>query len=784
MRWNNIRTRLLILWGITLIVISVAIISISAFSSFQSAVSSARQQVLTSAFTVEREIRDQMLAGLEAARKLSQTLYIQVAPETKVKFTRSQVNAMIRQIIEHTPQIIGSGTMWEPNAFDNRDAEFAGLPMHDNTGRFMPYWFRNKNGIVVGEVLHDYEDSQWWNLPRNSLKESTTEPYWYKIGDENVLMMTFSIPVVHEGRFYGIATADILLNFIQKLVDNLHVFNGKATLAIISSGGKLLAANHHPEFWNTDVNEVYPQFAELLPWSRREGIVTTESEESLTIVSPIHFDGSDAAWYAAFNVPKAVIFSLPRKVLLQQILGGVICIFIGLAILSILIGQHTTPIRQAAAMAHKIREGDLSQRLNIKRKDEIGQLGKALDEMTAALQKRTVELAESRLNLAVTLDSIGDAVITTDIQGHVTRMNPVAETITGWGLTEAIGHPLSEVLDLIHFTSRESLGNHAQKVLSADKSIEIPNPTILRSKTGEEFLIADSGAPIRSESGETIGVVLVFRDVTEETAVQEQLRQRQKLDAIGELAGGVAHDFNNMLGGIMGSCELLRKRITDDEKAERYLSLIFEASKRSAELANKLLAFSRRQAPGSTPIDIHTVISDTVALLEKTIDKRIEISVEPAAEASMIVGDCSQLQSVFLNLGINASHAMPDGGTLSFKSSLTELSTAYCKSSIFDIVPGSYIEIEVRDSGSGIAPENLSKIFDPFFTTKEQGKGTGLGLAAAYGTVKQHKGAITVYSESGRGTRFHLLFPLTKSFNPAPQQRRSCTGQRRYAACR
>lgn len=377
--------------------------------------------------------------------------------------------------------------------------------------------------------------------------------------------------------------------------------------------------------------------------------------------------------------------------------------------------------------------------------------------------KRAEEaLRRSEENLRVTLDSIGDAVIATDTDGRIVRMNPVAELLTGWSAGDAAGRPLAEVFRIVNAASRAEVENPVAMVLASGKIVGLANHTVLIAKNGREYQIADSGAPIRSQTGVTIGVVLVFRDVTEEYALQEQLRQSQKLDAIGQLAGGVAHDFNNMLGGIMGGAELLKLRLPDDEKCTEYFDIIMKSAERAADMSGKLLAFARRQASGSTPVDVHRAVEDAVAILKNTIDKRIEIELDLTAEASAVIGNGSHLQSVFLNLGINAAHAMPSGGRLSFRSKVAELSTAYCAASTFDLTPGKYVEIEVRDTGCGIRPEDLPRIFEPFFTTKETGKGTGLGLAAVYGTVKQHRGAITAYSESGKGACFRLVFPLTE----------------------
>lgn len=257
------------------------------------------------------------------------------------------------------------------------------------------------------------------------------------------------------------------------------------------------------------------------------------------------------------------------------------------------------------------------------------------------------------------------------------------------------------------------------------------------------------------------GAVIRIDDVTREQQLEEQLNHSRKLEAVGTLAGGIAHDFNNMLGGILGATELLAFHLPDNPKAKKLHQTILDATTRAADLTSKLLTFSRHNPQASTIVDVHEIINDTVVLLENTIDRRIILEIDLGADASAIVGDTSQLQNIFLNLGINASQSMPDGGTLSICTQKSEIDASYCNTSTFDVRPGCYLDIEVRDTGCGIPQEYQSKIFDPFFTTKSQGLGTGLGLAAVYGSVQQHKGAIQVNSEPDLGTTFRILLPLT-----------------------
>jgi PAS domain S-box-containing protein len=369
-------------------------------------------------------------------------------------------------------------------------------------------------------------------------------------------------------------------------------------------------------------------------------------------------------------------------------------------------------------------------------------------------------LRENEENLRVTLASIGDAVIATDTAGRVTRMNPVAETLTGRSATEAKGKPLDAVFSIVDARTREPAENPVRQVLSEDRIVGLADHTLLLSGNGAEYRIADSGAPIRDDAGRTLGVVIVFRDITEEHAIQEELHQSRKMDAVGQLAGGVAHDFNNMLGGIMGAAEMLKLKLRDRPEPERFLDMIVSSVQRASDLTAKLLAFARKQPVGSTPVDVHVAVRETLSLLENTIDRRIRLESRLEADESVVIGDLSQIQNAFLNLGINASQAMPDGGSLVFATRRLDLSPADCKTGAFDLSPGPFIEIEVRDTGRGIPAKDLPRIFEPFFTTKPQGEGTGLGLAAVFGTVRRHEGAVTVYSEESRGTVFRVWLPI------------------------
>jgi signal transduction histidine kinase/CheY-like chemotaxis protein len=263
-------------------------------------------------------------------------------------------------------------------------------------------------------------------------------------------------------------------------------------------------------------------------------------------------------------------------------------------------------------------------------------------------------------------------------------------------------------------------------------------------------------------NGFAVDITTQKQGIAERERLQEQLHHSQKMDTIGKLAGGVAHDFNNMLSGIVGATELLQLGGNSNEEIATYLDLIMTACGKASDLTSKLLTFARKARITFAPINLEHLLKDTIALLTRTIDKRIAISFENFAALTTAIGDATMLENLLLNMGVNASHAMPNGGTLKFTLRARELEEEYCAVCPFDITPGTFLEIEVRDSGCGMSVEVQKRIFEPFFTTKEQGKGTGLGLAAAYGTIQDHHGAINVYSEVNVGTVFHVYLPLSK----------------------
>lgn len=258
-------------------------------------------------------------------------------------------------------------------------------------------------------------------------------------------------------------------------------------------------------------------------------------------------------------------------------------------------------------------------------------------------------------------------------------------------------------------------------------------------------------------------IVAIYDDITERKRVEEQLAHSLKMDSIGQLAGGIAHNFNNILSGIMNAAQLLQSpQMKLNDKGWKYTDMILKASERASELIGKLMTFGQSGNLSKSCINLDVILNDTIDLLYGTFDRNISLSLSAKAEHKFIEGDRSGLENAIINLCINASHAMENGGEIQISTENVHLNQSYCNSSTFDLEPGEYYQIRVRDTGVGIPPENLKRIFDPFFTTKEQGKGTGLGLSAMYGIIQDHHGEILVESKVGTGTTFSILLPCTE----------------------
>lgn len=268
--------------------------------------------------------------------------------------------------------------------------------------------------------------------------------------------------------------------------------------------------------------------------------------------------------------------------------------------------------------------------------------------------------------------------------------------------------------------------------------------------------------PITDKDGEVYAIGSIATDITDKRNLESRLRQSEKMQAVGQLAGGVAHDFNNQLAGIIGYADMIKEKSEENSSIREYVKYILTAAKRSSELTGQLLAFARKGKYQSAVVDIHNIIDETLTLLKRSINKKIVLKKELDAEIPFVIGDSTQLQNVILNLAVNSCDAIDTSGEIKISTCSIMLDEHFCSRSSYTIKPGEYIQISVKDNGNGIPKDIQNRIFEPFFTTKEPGKGTGMGLSAAYGTIKNHHGAIVLISDENNGTEIKLYLPITK----------------------
>lgn len=506
-----------------------------------------------------------------------------------------------------------------------------------------------------------------------------------------------------------------------------------------------------------------------------------------------------------------------------------------------------------------------------------------------ALYHAEAAARESEERYRVTLMSIGDAVIVTDSEGLVKLLNPVAEALTGWRLEEARGKPMAEVFHIVNEHTGQPVEDPVERILREGVVIGLANHTVLISRDGTQYPIADSGAPIRDEVGRISGAVLVFRDQTEERRAEEalravtsrqqallaaipdiimevdenkvytwanqagydffgedvigkeaadyfegeqytydvlqplfdgnenviyleswqrrrdgekrllawwcrvlkdksgrvsgavssarditdswlvqqekeklkaQLRQAQRMEAIGTLAGGIAHDFNNILAAIMGYSEMVLDEIPEGSPARDDMEQVLSAAQRAKELVKQILTFSRQvDSLQRRPVELRVIVGEALKLMRAALPTTIELRKDISRSSGVILGDPTQIHQVIVNLCTNAAHAMrAHGGVLEVR--LEDLNLDSEMPGFYqDLGPGAYIRLTVGDTGHGMDAATIERIFDPYFTTKKTGEGTGLGLAVVHGIVKRHKGVITLQSEPGKGTVFDIYFP-------------------------
>jgi two-component system cell cycle sensor histidine kinase/response regulator CckA len=397
-------------------------------------------------------------------------------------------------------------------------------------------------------------------------------------------------------------------------------------------------------------------------------------------------------------------------------------------------------------------------------KGNIGRLVPAIERELREIEGRRARArAEDRLRkLSRAVEHSANLVIITDAEGTIEYVNGRVADVTGFSVEEVVGRKPS--LWKSDKTGDEVYAAMWRTILAGrDWRGEFEN----RRKDGSAVIVSCTISPIKDETGRITHFVGIQEDITERNALEEQLRRSHRMDALGQLTGGLAHDFNNLLTVVIGNLDQLLSEPATSAPVRAAAERALKASLRGAELTHNLLAFARRQSLAAKVFDLNELVASTTELLHRTLGEHIEIRTVRADNLWPALADPSQVESALTNLAINARDAMPNGGRLTIETANKTLDERYAAEA-GDAAPGEYVMLAVSDTGSGIPPEVLGRVFEPFFTTKAHGKGTGLGLSMIYGFAKQSGGHVRIYSEPGHGTTVHLYLPRARA--PAPDE--------------
>ena len=389
---------------------------------------------------------------------------------------------------------------------------------------------------------------------------------------------------------------------------------------------------------------------------------------------------------------------------------------------------------------------------------------------------RQREEEQTRIKLAAAIEAAQEGVALAGPDGILTYINSTFSAITGFEKAKLVGQPLPAL---------SGQAADPSKTRSVSRTVRAGRPWsgrfTARRNGGGEFLCDLRITPLKDDSGAVTSFIGLLRDVTREASLEEQVRESQKLEALGTLSGGIAHDFNNLLAVILGNTELALDDMPENDLAVRNLRQVHTAALRGRDLVKQILAFSRKSAPQAKPFSVTPLIRETTKLLRSTVPTTIEIREDLKAAEDTLNADPTQIQQVILNLTTNAAHAMAEGGVMTIGlDRITLDSTGPLPDP--GLRPGDYLVLSVADTGTGMDETVRRKIFEPFFTTKEAGRGTGLGLSVAYGIVKAHEGAITVETAKGNGTLFRVFLPKAQGMAAADEAPRRRALQRGSAS--
>ncbi|MES2176575.1 MAG: cache domain-containing protein [Gemmatimonadota bacterium] len=567
----------------------------------------------------------------------------------------------------------------------------------------------------------------------------------------------------NEGTPIGVVVATTRLKQIRDLLipDSLPT---EAVVTVVNERGLILAHTQNGDAWlGRNVSEFPATFGTA---TDRQGVKELNGLDGVTRLSG-YATATRAPWRVYVGIPKDVVLQAVHEEEHEETVLAVFSLLITFGLAWWLARSISEPVIALTADADEFASGNLSHRSHVDARGELGQLAETFNRMATTLQRRSNELSESERRYRILFDALPLPMWVYDVRSfRILAVNESAVERYGYSREEFLAltmldiHPADEaerLTALVRSTSRVRVQGE---------------PWRQRTRHGELLdveVTADDFNVGTERTRLVVAIDVTTRNRTEAAlrASQEQLRQSQKMEAVGSLAGGIAHDFNNLLTAILGYCDLALEVAEPDSPMCDDVHEIRRAARRAAELTHQLLAFSRRQMLKPTVFELNSAVEGTEKILRRLIPESIVLDLSLAAESPLVRADPSQVEQVILNLAVNARDAMPRGGRLMLATGESSFTRSQAVAG-GTLPPGRYATLSVMDTGTGITAEVRERLFEPFFTTKERGQGTGLGLATVYGIVQQSEGGVDVQSVPGDGATFTVYFPIAEAPIPVP----------------
>lgn len=597
-------------------------------------------------------------------------------------------------------------------------------------------------------------------MDRSNPKNNPTRGgFWtpvYLDEEAQVLMVSLVEPLDWLGEWVGTLGHDVALDHFLETTFS-HRLGGSYNL-MLGDDGQLIM---HPDY----TQQIKNQKGDLSLDSLSDATLTRISRLASNIAEypTVFADPMEPFLYGVAKIkgpewllvtvyPTNLIREQALRALIAPALIGVVILLLVLLLLRFFVQRLVIqPLKLLDSAVENLMSGSEIAEIPVESNNEFGRMARSFESLISSLKDREESLAESQNDWQRTFNTVPEQIVILDGDLNIKQANQSFLSFYGVSASNVVGLPRSSLLQDGQLASFERQYNNILQL----REVQVFQSYSSQFATSFDVTLV----PLLDPQNNLLGIVEVSRDVTENRKLEDQLRQSQKMDAIGQLAGGVAHDFNNLLQIILGYTETLEQEVKLAGKDLAAIDQILRAATKAASLTQQLLAFGRKQVLQSKPEDVSEVVASTLKMIQRLIEESVSVTFEPAPDRMIVEADANQLEQVMINLCVNSRDAMPNGGSLKISVSRA------LPESVPDDLPGNvlgYVHICVEDDGHGIEPHVQENIFEPFFSTKEKHKGTGLGLATAYGIIQQHGGTIEVVSTPGKGAKFCIYLPLIK----------------------